>query len=150
MASLVGSPWMRMRVVPEVAPSILRRSSLLFRRSFSVSCSIEAPPKKLEGEVRVRFAPSPTGNLHVGGARTALFNYLFAKSKGGKFVLRIEDTDLERSTKQSEEALLQDLTWLGLHWDEGNYFICILKTSIFFSESLSFDRHYPKFINFNS
>lgn len=84
-----------------------------------MSCSIEAPPKKLEGEVRVRFAPSPTGNLHVGGARTALFNYLFARSKGGKFVLRIEDTDLERSTKQSEEALLQDLSWLGLHWDEG-------------------------------
>lgn len=119
MASLVGSPWMKIRVIPEVAPPILRRSSSLFRRSFSVSCSIEAPPKKLEGEVRVRFAPSPTGNLHVGGARTALFNYLFARSKGGKFVLRIEDTDLERSTKQSEEALLQDLSWLGLHWDEG-------------------------------
>lgn len=120
MASLVGSPWMKIRVIPEVARPILRRSSSLFRRSFSVSCSIEAPPKKLEGEVRVRFAPSPTGNLHVGGARTALFNYLFARSKGGKFVLRIEDTDLERSTKQSEEALLQDLSWLGLHWDEGN------------------------------
>ncbi|CBI37719.3 hypothetical protein VitviT2T_003287 [Vitis vinifera] len=119
MASLVGSPWMKIRVIPEVAPPILRRSSSLFRRSFSVSCSTEAPPKKLEGEVRVRFAPSPTGNLHVGGARTALFNYLFARSKGGKFVLRIEDTDLERSTKQSEEALLQDLSWLGLHWDEG-------------------------------
>lgn len=120
MASLVGSPWMKIKVIPEVAPPILRRSSSLFRRSFSVSCSIEAPPKKLEGEVRVRFAPSPTGNLHVGGARTALFNYLFARSKGGKFVLRIEDTDLERSTKQSEEALFQDLSWLGLHWDEGN------------------------------
>lgn len=69
--------------------------------------------------VRVRFAPSPTGNLHVGGARTALFNYLFAKSKGGKFILRIEDTDLERSTRESEEAVLRDLRWLGLEWDEG-------------------------------
>ncbi|KHN27822.1 Glutamate--tRNA ligase, chloroplastic/mitochondrial [Glycine soja] len=63
--------------------------------------------------------PSPTGNLHVGGARTALFNYLFARSKGGKFVLRIEDTDLERSTRESEEAMLKDLSWLGLDWDEG-------------------------------
>ncbi|GLJ16385.1 hypothetical protein SUGI_0277860 [Cryptomeria japonica] len=69
--------------------------------------------------VRVRFAPSPTGNLHVGGARTALFNYLFARSKGGKFILRIEDTDLERSTKESEEVVLRDLAWLGLDWDEG-------------------------------
>jgi hypothetical protein len=69
--------------------------------------------------VRVRFAPSPTGNLHVGGARTALFNYLFAKSLGGKFILRIEDTDLERSTRDSEEAVICDLQWLGLEWDEG-------------------------------
>ncbi|KAG6548554.1 hypothetical protein Mapa_010042 [Marchantia paleacea] len=69
--------------------------------------------------VRVRFAPSPTGNLHVGGARTALFNYLFAKSTGGKFILRVEDTDLERSTRQSEEAMIRDLKWLGLEWDEG-------------------------------
>lgn len=71
------------------------------------------------GGVRVRFAPSPTGNLHVGGARTALFNYLFARSTGGKFILRIEDTDLERSTKESEEVVLRDLAWLGLSWDEG-------------------------------
>lgn len=70
-------------------------------------------------EVRVRFAPSPTGNLHVGGARTALFNYLYAKSVGGKLILRIEDTDLERSTKESEEAVIRDLQWLGLEWDEG-------------------------------
>lgn len=82
------------------------------RRSLSVSASSQ-------DQVRVRFAPSPTGNLHVGGARTALFNYLFARSNGGKFVLRIEDTDLERSTKESEEAVLQDLSWLGLDWDEG-------------------------------
>jgi len=75
---------------------------------------------KLKGsDVRVRFAPSPTGNLHVGGARTALFNYLYAKALGGKFVLRIEDTDLERSTRESEEAVIRDLEWLGLEWDEG-------------------------------
>ena len=70
-------------------------------------------------EVRVRFAPSPTGYLHVGGARTALFNWLFARSQGGKFILRIEDTDLERSTQESVDGLLRDLKWLGLNWDEG-------------------------------
>ncbi|HEW91175.1 MAG TPA: glutamate--tRNA ligase [Thermotogaceae bacterium] len=69
--------------------------------------------------VRVRFAPSPTGYLHVGGARTALFNFLFAKNQGGTFVLRIEDTDLERSTKESEMALIDSLKWLGITWDEG-------------------------------
>ncbi len=69
--------------------------------------------------VRVRFAPSPTGYLHVGGARTAIFNYLFARHNGGTFVLRIEDTDAERSTLASERSLLEDLRWLGLHWDEG-------------------------------
>lgn len=70
-------------------------------------------------EVRVRFAPSPTGNLHVGGARTALFNWLYARQLGGKFILRVEDTDLERSTRASEEAMIRDLKWLGLDWDEG-------------------------------
>ncbi|NLI75541.1 MAG: glutamate--tRNA ligase [Candidatus Riflebacteria bacterium] len=69
--------------------------------------------------VRVRFAPSPTGYLHVGGARTALFNWLYARQQGGVFVLRIEDTDLDRSTAESEEGLLRDLRWLGLDWDEG-------------------------------
>lgn len=69
--------------------------------------------------VRVRFAPSPTGYLHVGGARTALYNYLFAKSQGGTFILRIEDTDLERSTDESLRMQIQDLQWLGLDWDEG-------------------------------
>ena len=69
--------------------------------------------------VRVRFAPSPTGYLHVGGARTAIFNYLFARHHGGTFVLRIEDTDAERSTLASERSLLEDLRWLGLQWDEG-------------------------------
>lgn len=70
-------------------------------------------------EVRVRFAPSPTGPLHIGGARSALFNYLFARNKGGKFILRIEDTDLERSSRESEENIIQALRWLGINWDEG-------------------------------
>lgn len=69
--------------------------------------------------VRVRFAPSPTGHLHVGNVRTALYNWLFARQNGGSFVLRIEDTDLERSEKRYEEQLMEDLTWLGLLWDEG-------------------------------
>ncbi|MCX7675194.1 MAG: glutamate--tRNA ligase [Bdellovibrionaceae bacterium] len=69
--------------------------------------------------VRVRFAPSPTGYLHVGGSRTALYNFLFAKKQGGSFLLRIEDTDLARSTDQSLRMVMQDLLWLGLHWDEG-------------------------------
>ena len=69
--------------------------------------------------VRVRFAPSPTGYLHVGGARTALFNYLFARRHGGVFVLRIEDTDRERSTQEAVEAIFEGLRWLGLTWDEG-------------------------------
>jgi len=69
--------------------------------------------------VRVRFAPSPTGVLHVGGARTALFNWLFAKSQAGEMVLRIEDTDVARSTAESEAAILEGLKWCGLNWDEG-------------------------------
>lgn len=71
---------------------------------------------------RVRFAPSPTGYLHVGGARTALFNWLFARHFGGTLVLRIEDTDLERSTAEMVEGILQGMRWLGLDWDEGPYF----------------------------
>src|SRR5215472_11297941 len=70
-------------------------------------------------KVRVRFAPSPTGQLHVGNARTALFNWLFARQRGGIHVLRIEDTDLERSEARYESQLLEDLKWLGLDWDEG-------------------------------
>jgi nondiscriminating glutamyl-tRNA synthetase len=69
--------------------------------------------------MRVRFAPSPTGQLHVGNARTALFNWLLARGAGGSFILRIEDTDTERSTRDSEAAILRDLRWLGLDWDEG-------------------------------
>ena len=69
--------------------------------------------------MRVRFAPSPTGQLHVGNARTALFNWLLAHGKEGTFILRIEDTDAERSTRESEVGILEDLRWLGLEWDEG-------------------------------
>jgi glutamyl-tRNA synthetase len=72
--------------------------------------------------VRTRFAPSPTGYLHVGGARTALFCYLFARKHGGQFVLRIEDTDLERSTAESVNAILEGMTWLGLDYDEGPFY----------------------------
>ncbi|HTU62141.1 MAG TPA: glutamate--tRNA ligase, partial [Polyangiales bacterium] len=68
---------------------------------------------------RVRFAPSPTGYLHIGGARTALYNYLWARQKGGKFILRVEDTDQERSTEESERAIFDSMRWLGLDWDEG-------------------------------
>jgi glutamyl-tRNA synthetase len=70
----------------------------------------------------VRFAPSPTGYLHVGGARTALFNWLFARHSGGTLVLRIEDTDLERSTAEMVEGILEGLRWLGIEWDEGPFY----------------------------
>lgn len=73
----------------------------------------------MSNEVRVRFAPSPTGPFHIGGARSALFNWLFARKMGGKLVLRIEDTDLERSSRESEENIKSALKWLGLDWDEG-------------------------------
>ncbi len=69
--------------------------------------------------VRVRFAPSPTGYLHIGGARTALFNWLFARKHGGSFILRIEDTDQKRYVPESEQDIMESLRWLGLHWDEG-------------------------------
>ncbi len=73
-------------------------------------------------DLRVRFAPSPTGYLHVGGARTALFNWLLARKQGGTFILRIEDTDVERSTQESVDAILQGMEWLGLDWDEGPFY----------------------------
>jgi glutamyl-tRNA synthetase len=109
-ALLAGSPWLRLRLRPDGPARRLRRA---------LSSRARASASDPAGPVRVRFAPSPTGNLHVGGARTALFNYLFARSNGGRFVLRVEDTDLERSTRKSEEAVLADLAWLGLQWDEG-------------------------------
>ena len=81
---------------------------------FSAALQSETP--------RVRFAPSPTGYLHVGGARTALFNWLFARHFGGTLVLRIEDTDLERSTTEMVDGILQGMQWLGINWDEGPYY----------------------------
>src|SRR6202140_4860308 len=74
------------------------------------------------GGVRVRFAPSPTGYLHVGGARTALFNWFFARRQGGTMILRIEDTDVERNRPELVEGILDGLRWLGIDWDEGPYF----------------------------
>ena len=72
-------------------------------------------------EIRVRFAPSPTGFLHIGGARTALFNWLYARNTKGKFILRIEDTDRTRSTDEYIDAIIEGMKWLGLDWDEGPF-----------------------------
>jgi len=73
-------------------------------------------------KIITRFPPSPTGYLHVGGARTAIFNWLYARHMNGKFVLRIEDTDIKRSTQASVDAIFEALQWLGIDWDEGPYF----------------------------
>ena len=73
-------------------------------------------------EIRTRFPPSPTGYLHIGGARTAIFNWLFAQKTGGKLILRIEDTDAERSSEESVQGIIESLKWLGITWDEGPYF----------------------------
>ena len=73
----------------------------------------------MSSTIRTRFAPSPTGPLHMGSVRTALFNYLFAKQNKGEFILRIEDTDKERSTKEWEGDIIEQLSWLKLTWDEG-------------------------------
>ena len=75
--------------------------------------------------IKVRFAPSPTGYLHIGNFRTALVNFLFAKSKNGHFMLRIDDTDDERSSKEYEDAIKEDLTWMNINWDS----VCLLYTS---------------------
>ena len=73
-------------------------------------------------QVRTRFAPSPTGSLHLGGVRTAFFNWLYARQNGGVFVLRIEDTDAERSTEESSKGIIESMKWLGLDWDEGPFY----------------------------
>ena len=73
-------------------------------------------------KVKTRFAPSPTGFLHVGGARTALYSWLFARHHQGTFVLRIEDTDLERSTQEAIDAIMEGMNWLGLNWEEGPFY----------------------------
>ena len=72
----------------------------------------------MSDKIRVRYAPSPTGYLHIGNARTALFNYLFARHVGGDFIIRIEDTDQKRNVKDGEKSQLENLKWLGLDWDE--------------------------------
>lgn len=82
----------------------------------------DAEVKSMKDKVVVRFAPSPTGYLHIGGARTAIFNWLFARKMGGKFILRIEDTDFERSSEESIKGIIEGLKWLGIDWDEGPYF----------------------------
>ena len=87
--------------------------------------------------VRVRFAPSPTGYLHIGGARTALFNWMYAKAQGGQFILRIEDTDKARSKPEYLDEILDSMRWLGLNWDE------------FYKQSDRFDlyrQHAPKLL----
>src|SRR3984957_6867109 len=94
---------------------------LLERLTTSMTTTSSASGKP-GGEIRVRFAPSPTGYLHVGGARTALFNWLFARNRGGTMVLRIEDTDVERNRPELVEGILDGLRWLGVDWDEGPYF----------------------------
>src|ERR1700739_4078150 len=80
------------------------------------------PSEKPTGGIRVRFAPSPTGYLHVGGARTALFNWLFARGRSGTMILRIEDTDVDRNRPELVDGILDGLRWLGVDWDEGPYF----------------------------
>ena len=81
--------------------------------------TIESMTDQTSARVRVRFAPSPTGRLHVGGARTAIYNWAFARAMGGDFILRIEDTDPERSTEENVAIILNAMKWLGLDWDEG-------------------------------
>lgn len=94
-------------------------TSRLVTNGMVVSSTSPASP---EVKPRVRFAPSPTGYLHVGGARTALFNWLYARHFGGTLILRVEDTDLQRSTAEMVEGILQGLQWLGINWDEGPYY----------------------------
>ena len=79
---------------------------------------MDTPSNSAREPVRVRFSPSPTGRLHLGGARTALFDYLMARQTGGQFILRLEDTDRKRLVPGAEEELMHGLRWLGLEWDE--------------------------------
>lgn len=109
--------------LPSVNVYNVRRRPL-YRPTRTAYATAAATPSSVatstqKSTVRVRFAPSPTGALHVGGARTALYNWLLAKKHKGSFLLRVEDTDLVRSTRESEEMVMNDLRWLGLQWDEG-------------------------------
>jgi glutamyl-tRNA synthetase len=105
-------------LVSALRPSIIRK---IPGKLSTIGRFLSTSSDSATGQIRVRFAPSPTGSLHVGGARTALFNWLLAKKTNGKFIVRIEDTDEDRSTKASEDAILNDLRWLNLTWDEGPY-----------------------------
>src|ERR687894_1850793 len=108
------------REVARIFLELLRRAVLAGSRPGRASPA--APSPTIRSMIRVRFAPSPTGYLHVGGARTALFNWLYARHTGGTHILRIEDTDRERSTPEHTQVILDGLTWLGISWDEGPYF----------------------------
>ena len=109
MASLLIPKNQRFGGYPALLTARAGFPHIIFRRSFEL-------------KVRTRFAPSPTGYLHIGGARTALFSWLYARKHGGKFILRVEDTDVARSTTESIQAILDGMEWLGLTWDEGPFF----------------------------
>jgi glutamyl-tRNA synthetase len=115
-----GAAAARLRCVQRAGPGAVEMTAVSPSHGADVLQDLGLTPVKRD-QARLRFAPSPTGSLHVGGARTALYSYLAAKKAGGKFVLRIEDTDLARSTKESEESMIKDLRWLGLDWDEGPF-----------------------------
>lgn len=117
--TLISSSIIPLKYLNFLSSSSLLQSSRIFRRRSHSLLSSTLHPDPSTMNIRVRFAPSPTGSLHLGGARTALFNYLFAKKYNGSFIIRIEDTDEARSTKESEISILNDLKWLGLMWDEG-------------------------------
>jgi len=99
--------------------SVLGISHISYSPNQQIAPNLKA---KIYMNVRVRLAPSPTGNLHIGTARTAVFNWLFARNQGGKFILRVEDTDVERSKSEYTDNILEGLTWLGMNWDEGPSF----------------------------
>jgi len=114
--------WLVTTVTYRRAGLTLPEAARNIQSGYQEMARISSPNPGSTAKPRVRFAPSPTGYLHVGGARTALFNWLFARHFGGTLVLRIEDTDLERSTPEMVEGILQGMQWLGLNWDEGPYY----------------------------
>src|SRR5271169_6517771 len=105
--------WLKIWIARQ--PRSTPRSTAFGRPPAGETCA----PISMRAIMRVRFAPSPTGALHIGGARTALFNWLLARHEGGKLLLRIEDTDRERSTPENVEQIIEALRWLELDWDEG-------------------------------
>ncbi|POS84882.1 hypothetical protein EPUL_002850, partial [Erysiphe pulchra] len=108
------------RFLPELKNTSLKcNSSLVFRHISTASRTRKPQPLSERGPARTRFAPSPTGYVHLGSLRTALFNYLVAKATGGQFILRIEDTDQKRTVPDAIQRIYEDLRWAGIHWDEG-------------------------------